>query len=256
MDALAYQQFLGLEKTHWWFIGRRRIFFELLKRFLPKKDDLLIMDVGCGYGGMLEGLSELGNAMGMEIDLDSARASLDRGCGGICLGSGYDMPIREDSVDLFTLFDAIEHIEDDEKVVNQCAKALKPGGHIMITVPAYQFLYADNDRIAQHLRRYTRPRLKRIVRNAGLEVVKATHYNVLLFPLILPAVLLIKIKEKLRGPIGPERQGSTNLSYKYPGVLSMLLREIFSSERFFLPWISMPFGHSIALIARKPMDAS
>ncbi|MFH1999669.1 MAG: methyltransferase domain-containing protein [Planctomycetota bacterium] len=256
MDELAYRQFLELEKTHWWFIGRRRIFFTLLHRFLPKTNGLLIMDVGCGFGGMLEGLSEMGDVMGMEIDMHSARACLERGFKGICLGSGYDMPLKPCSLDLITLFDAIEHIEDDQKVVHQCAESLKPGGHIMITVPAYQFLYADNDRIARHMRRYTRPRLKQVVEEAGLNVVKATHFNVLLFPLILPAVLLLKAKEALRGPIPEDRSGSTNLSYKYPWILSYILKTLFSSERFFLTRVSMPFGHSIAMIARKPIDVS
>lgn len=256
MDQLAYKQFLELEKTHWWFIGRRNIFFTLLERFLPKANGRRIMDVGCGFGGMLEGLAGLGHVMGMEIDIESAQACRDRGFGGICLGSGYDLPVQPESLDLVTLFDAIEHIEDDERVLEQCAGALKPGGHIMITVPAYQFLYADNDRIAHHLRRYTLSRLRRIVRAAGLEVVKGTYYNVVLFPLILPAVLLLKLKQKLRGPLTEGETGSTNLTYKYPRLLTDLLKTVFSMERHFLTRISMPFGHSIALIARKPIDLS
>ncbi|MHC4941734.1 MAG: class I SAM-dependent methyltransferase [Planctomycetota bacterium] len=251
MDDLAYKQFLKLEKTHWWFIGRRNIFFTLLDHHLGEKNDLRIMDVGCGFGGMLDGLSGLGHAMGMEIDLDSAKACQERGFSGMCLGSGYDMPVRTGSLDLITLFDAIEHIEDDERVVRQCAEALKPGGHLMITVPAYQFLYADNDRIAHHLRRYSLPRLKRIVRSADLDVVKGTHYNILLFPLILPAVLLLKLKQKIRGPLKEGREGATNLSYNYPRIVAFLLKTIFSSERHLLKYVSIPFGHSIALIARK-----
>jgi SAM-dependent methyltransferase len=251
MDELAYQQFLTLEKTHWWFIGRRRIFFTLLERFLPRKENRLIMDVGCGFGGMLEGLSRFGHVMGLEIDLDSAKACRERGF-GMCVGSGYDLPVHPGSLDLVTLFDAIEHIEDDERVVQQCAESLKPGGHLMITVPAYQFLFADNDRLAHHLRRYTRGRLKRIVKAAGLSVVKATHFNVVLFPLILPAVLLLKAKQAMRGPLEEGETAKTNLSYEYPKVLSFTLESLFSGERHFLKHISMPFGHSIALIARKP----
>ncbi len=252
MDKVAYQQFLNLEKTHWWFIGRRTIFFSLLDKFLPEKDGLLILDVGCGFGGMLDGLSRLGHAMGIEIDMESAKVCRDRGFKGICLGSGYDLPIREKSLDLITIFDAIEHIKDDEKVVRQCATALKPGGHIMITVPAYQFLYADNDRVSHHLRRYTLSKLKCLTHSAGLEVIKGTYFNVILFPLILPAVMLIKIKQAIRGPIPEGKKGSTNLSYKYPSLLSFILRTIFCSERHLLKRISMPFGHSIVLIARKP----
>jgi len=251
MDELAYKQFMKLEKNHWWFNGRRRVIFHLLKQYLPKSDDLKIMDVGCGYGGMLPGLSELGNVMGMEVDLDSAKSCKERGFHRICIGSGYTMPLKSRSLDIITLFDVIEHIEDDEKVVKQCASALKTGGRIMITVPAYQFLFANNDRIARHMRRYTLSRLKKIVKSAGLEVVKGTYYNVLLFPIILPAVLMLKVRQKLNGPLKPGQTGATNLSYKYPKFIKNTLEWIFSSERRILSKISSPFGHSIILIAKK-----
>ena len=251
MDELAYRQFLKLEQTHWWFNGRRRILFTLLGRYLPADQDLKIMDVGCGYGGMLESLSERGRVMGLEIDLEPAVFCRERGFSGVCQGSGYNLPVRPGSLDLITLFDTIEHIENDEKVLEECAKALKPGGHLMVTVPAYQFLFADNDRIAHHQRRYTLSRLKRITHATGLKVLKGTYYNVFLFPIILPVILVLKMKQALRGPLKTGDKAATNLSYHYPGPLRFVLETIFSSERFILPCISAPFGHSIAMIARK-----
>ncbi len=251
MEALAYRQFLKLEQSHWWFIGRRRILFTLLDRHLAGTSGLKILDVGCGYGGMLFPLSKRGEVMGMEIDLEPARFCQERGFNAICLGSGYDLPFRTGSLDLITLFDTIEHIENDAKVIAECAGALKPGGLLMITVPAYPFLYADNDRIAHHYRRYRLSRLKRLVKAPGLEIVKATYFNVFLFPLIVPAILLLKIKQALRGPLKKEEAGSTNLSYRYPRPLRLLLETVFSFERHFLKRVSSPFGHSIALIARK-----
>jgi len=251
MDDLAYNQFLTLEKTHWWFIGRRRIFFHLLRKQLPKANNLKILDLGCGFGGMLDGLSDFGQPMGMEIDMESAQFCKKRGYREICLGSGYTLPIKKNSLDLITLFDAIEHIEDDEKVIEQCAGVLKPNGHIMITVPAYQFLYADNDRLAMHLRRYTLSRLKKLVTNAGFDVIKGSYFNVILFPLILPAVLMLKLKQKIRGPLKPDQTGTTNLSYQYPKPIKVLLERILSWERHLLSFISAPLGHSILLIAKK-----
>jgi SAM-dependent methyltransferase len=251
MDDLAYNQFLKLEKTHWWFIGRRRIVNAVLSRYLEYDPDRLIMDVGCGFGGMLEGLSRHGHAMGMEIDLKSARLCKERGYDPICLGSGYTLPIQENTLDLITLFDALEHIEDDRKVITQCAAALKPAGHLLITVPAYQFLFAENDRVAHHLRRYTLSDLKRKVHAAGLKTLKGSYYNFLLFPPILCAVMLLKAKQALRGPLPPGRTGATNLSYRYPGPVHSLLRKIFCLESRLLTRLSAPFGHSIVLLARK-----
>ncbi len=252
MDKLAYRQFCKLDRSHWWLIGRRRIFFSLLDHFLPNKNDLLILDIGCGYGGMLEGLSRYGHAMGLEIYLESAKFSTHRGFGGICLGSGYALPVRPNSLDLITLFDTIEHIEDDQRVINQCRESIRPGGHVMITVPAYQFLFSDNDRISHHFHRYTRGQLIKIVKAGGLEVVKATYFNVLLFPLILPAVLLLKTIQAICGTHDKgSEDGKTNLSYKMPKPVTSILTAIFSFERHFLTHISSPFGHSIALIAKK-----
>jgi SAM-dependent methyltransferase len=211
------------------------------------------MDVGCGYGGMLEGLSRYGHTIGLEVALEAAKFCKQRQIGDVCLGSGYALPVQSGTLDLITLFDAIEHIEDDQKVVLQCRDALKPGGHLMITVPAYQFLYADNDRISHHFRRYTRSQLIKIVEKEGLEVVKATYFNVLLFPLILPAVLLLKLIQAIRGTHDRGVDGGqTNLSYSLPKPISAGLKAIFSSERKILTRISAPFGHSIALIAKKP----
>ncbi len=253
MDELTYRQFCELDRTHWWLVGRRRIFFALLEHFLPVQSDLLILDIGCGYGGMFEGLSRHGHVMGLEIDLESAKFCNRRGFGGTCLGTGYALPILPGSLDLITLFDTIEHIEDDQRVILQCRDALKPGGQVMITVPAYQFLYADNDRLSHHFRRYTRSQLIKLVEGGGLEVKKATYYNVLLFPLILPAVLLLKLIQVFRGTHNKGCEGGkTNLSYKLPNLLAATLTAIFSSEQHLLTRISAPFGHSIAIIARKP----
>ena len=211
------------------------------------------MDVGCGYGGMLEGLSRYGQVMGLEVELESAKFCIRRGFEHICLGSGYALPVPPDSLDLITLFDTIEHIEDDQQVINQCRESLRPGGHVMITVPAYQFLFSDNDRISHHFRRYTRGQLVKIVEAGGLEVVKATYFNVLLFPLILPAVLFLKTIQAILGTHDKGSEGGkTNLSYKMPKTVSSILAAVFSSERHILTHISSPFGHSIAVIARKP----
>lgn len=256
MEELAYHQFLKLENTHWWFRGRRRILFHLLDKYIPAREDLKIMDVGCGYGGMLDGLSERGYVLGMEVDMGSARFCRERGFKGVCLGSGYRLPLLQDSVDVITLFDTIEHIDNDEKVLGECVRALKPGGFIMVSVPAYQFLYADNDRMAHHKRRYTLSQLKRKVGRAGAEKVKGTYYNVILFPLILPVILLLKAKQALRGPLPPGEIGASNLSYRYPRLVRAVLEFIFSSERHILSRISSPFGHSIALIARKKQGPS
>jgi SAM-dependent methyltransferase len=245
MDDLASRQFLDLERVHWWFEGRRRVFFALLHRHLPKRRNLKILDVGCGVGGMMRELRAFGEPAGLEISLPMLRLAKERGFSRVLCGSADALPVRDRSIDLVTAFDCIEHLDDDQRALRAFHRALHPDGHVFLSVPAYQFLYAENDRVAQHKRRYTRSGLVRKLREAGFEVVRATYVNALLFPVILPAVLGLKVRQRLF-PRPPE----TNLSYMPGGWMNRLLATVFGGERHLLRFANFPAGHSIAVLAR------
>ncbi|MEM7306022.1 MAG: class I SAM-dependent methyltransferase [Planctomycetota bacterium] len=251
MEANAYKQFLELERTHWWFRGRRTVYFGLLRHHLngsgaPKR----VLDLGCGMGGFLEGLGEIGERITpSDISLESLGHCADRGFPHGILSSGYSLPFADDSFDLVCMFDAIEHIPDDHTVMREVARVLRPGGHVFVSVPAYQFLFANNDRVAQHQRRYTRGMLRGVFEQAGLTVERNTHSNVFLFPLILPAVLGIKLIETLfPRKLDPEH---TNLSWPIPGFVHDFLHACFAAELPISRRFDWPAGHSIAAIARK-----
>jgi len=248
MEGVAYEQFLGLERDHWWFIGRRRCYFTLLEHFLKNARDLRVLDVGCGVGGMLPELARFGKPIGIDSDRRSIEICRERGFPNSFLGGGMDIPAQSGCADLVTFFDCIEHLPDDERALRDANRVLRAGGHLFISVPAYQFLYSNNDKVAHHFRRYTRGELVRKVRAAGFEVVKATYVNVTLFPLILPAVLLFKLKEALFPKLDDTR---TNLSHVPARPINSLLAAIFGGEGKLLRYLSAPFGHSLALIARK-----
>ncbi|MEX1025448.1 MAG: class I SAM-dependent methyltransferase [Planctomycetota bacterium] len=258
MDAKAYEQFLVLERTHWWFRGRRAVYFGLLEHHLAGDRLESVLDLGCGMGGFLDGLSKVGEAVyPCDIDLESLAHCADRGYRNGVVSSGYRLPYRDASFDLVCMFDAIEHIEDDARAMSEVARVLKPGGRILVSVPAYQFLYANNDRIAQHYRRYTRGSLRRLFEGAGLVVERSTHTNVFLFPLILPAVLALKTFERLFAKEADPKH--TNLSWPIPGplhdVLHDLLYRVFRAELPLTRHFDWPVGHSIAAIAEKPANA-
>ncbi len=251
MDSNAYRQFLQLERTHWWFRGRRKVYFGLLRHFLGGRSVRRALDLGCGMGGFLEGLSEsCERVFPSDISLESLKRCRERGFGDCAVSSGYALPYRDASFDLVCMFDAIEHIPDDARVMAEVARVLEPGGLVLVTVPAYQFLYANNDRIANHLRRYTRGRLERLFSEAGLEVRRNTHSNVFLFPLILPTVLGIKVLEKLF-PSRTAESDHTNLSWPIPRFVHDLLYGTFAAELPFTRHFDWPVGHSIAAIAQK-----
>jgi SAM-dependent methyltransferase len=201
-------------------------------------------------GGFLSGLAELG---GRVFPADISHASLahcrDRGFTGGVVIDGYALPYADASFDLVCMFDTIEHIPDDERVMKEVARVLAPGGRVFVSVPAYQFLYSNNDRIARHQRRYTRAGLRRLFASAGLTVERNTHSNVFLFPLILPAVLAIKCAEALV-PARGDRQ-HTNLTWPLPAFAHRLLYSAFAAELALSRRVDVPAGHSIAAIARK-----
>lgn len=248
MDDLATRQFLELERRHWWFEGRRRVFFSVLRRHLGAAGRLRILDVGCGVGGMMQELREFGEPAGLELSLEMLRRARERGFPRLLCGSAEALPVQPASLDLVTAFDCIEHLEHDREALAGFARALRPGGHLFLSVPAYQFLYAQNDRIARHQRRYRRGVLRRRVEEAGFEVLQSSYINAFLFPLILPAVLLLKWKQRLKPRATPE----TNLSYVPPAPLNRLLAWIFGSEGRWLGFLSFPAGHSLILLARRP----
>ena len=251
MEAKAYRQFLDLERKHWWFRGRRTVYFGLLRHHLNGSRPARVLDLGCGMGGFMPGLREIGEEVfGSDVSVESLTRCRERGFRSCVASSGYSLPFMDGSFDLVCLFDAIEHIEDDRAVMGEVARVLRPGGLVLVTVPAYQFLYANNDRVAQHIRRYRRTRLRELFTQAGLATERNTYSNVFLFPIILPTVIALKIYEIfiLRRQIPTH----TNLSWPLPGFVQSLLYRVFATELPFSKRFNWPAGHSILAIARRP----
>jgi SAM-dependent methyltransferase len=246
LEATANKQFVELERTHFWFVGRRRIFFHLLDLELAGRGPMRILDVGCGAGGMVEPLARYGQVTGVDSSPELVELCHSRGLENVVVGDAYELPVGDGSIDLVTLFDTIEHIPDDGRALRESRRALAPGGLVFISTPAYQFLYANNDRVAHHERRYTVHQLRRKLVAADLTPVKLTYFNTLLFPAILPAVLAKKLQERIRAP-----GDRTNLSHAVNPILNRALAAAMGSERHLLTRHNLPFGHSIIAIGRR-----
>lgn len=253
MDRKAFELFAKLEERHWWFVGRRRLYVPLLEHVLTRRlghppRNLRVADVGCGVGGFLAPLAKLGHVFGLELDEPALEFAAAHDRGPLAAGRCDQLPLPDDSIDVATLWDVLEHTEDDLAVLREVVRCLRPGGHVAVSVPAYQFLFANNDRVAHHHRRYTRGMLLKRMAAAGLTPVKATYVNVILAPAIIPAVLLLKLKERL---MGRSQADANNLSFSTPRPLNALLATIFSGERHLLRHLSAPFGHSLFVVAAK-----
>lgn len=252
MERVAYERFAELEDTHFWFVSRRRIFFDLLDRALAGRRNLRVLEVGCGAGGMLGPLQRYGRVTGMDIDREYLGYCRNRGFGRLLCGSGHDLPFADATFDVVALFDTLEHIPDEARALAEVRRVLRPGGTVFVSAPAYEWLWSNNDDIAHHQRRYTRGRLRRALEGAGLHTEKVSYFNTLLLPLIVPSVFW----QKFVGWLGRLPAGFNNTTVRVPAPLNWLFTRMMSGERFALRHADLPLGHSLLAIARRDGEAA
>jgi SAM-dependent methyltransferase len=242
VDPHIYQQMRSLEEQHWWFSGRRRIVGKMLDSLeLPKQ--ARILDAGCGTGGNLRFLSSFGEVTGVEIDDGAADLARERGTWPVLNGSLPDkMPFAERQFDLIVLLDVLEHIDEDVASLHSLQNLLAPGGYLVLTVPAFQFLWSPHDEEHHHKRRYRATGLQEIIQSAGLQLCYMSYFNTLLFPLVA-AIRLVR-------RVFPARKVGQDVQLPKPAV-NRMLEALFSSECYWIGRHRMPFGVSLMAVARK-----
>jgi SAM-dependent methyltransferase len=172
---------LAVDEQHWWYRGRRRVIAaELAQLDLP--ENARVLDAGCGSGRTMVDLRRYGDVVGIELSEDAAELARSRGCGEVVGGRVEELPWEADTFDLITCLDVIEHTPDDRVALRELRRVAKPGGWLLVTVPAYQALWSSHDIANQHYRRYARRSLRLASVEAGWEVVRVTSFNSLLLP--------------------------------------------------------------------------
>ena len=241
MDQQIYTLHRENEKEHWWYKGRRKIISLLVKEFIVKKKKIKILDFGAGSGTNTIMLSKYGDVYVYEKDKKS-QEYLKKKFDKINNIFVLERINKNDLFDFIVATDVIEHINDDETVIKILFNALKKDGNILLTVPAYNFLYNERDKLIGHFRRYNNKMLKNLTKEY-FKIIKLSYYNFFLFPLSLILFVMIKII-KIKSFI-------TSAEKTPNSILNNFLYRIFSSERFFLKYINFPFGNSIVFFARK-----
>ncbi len=244
MHPETYRLMAEVEERHWWFRARRDITGAAIAR-LGLAPGARVLEAGCGTGGNLAMLSGFGTVRAFEPDpaaLEVARAK--RRAEVVPGGLPDGLPADLLDLDLVCAFDVLEHIDDDRAAAAALCARLRHGGHLVVTVPAFAWLWSRHDDAVAHKRRYTRGELVRVLREAGLEIERCSYFNTLLFPL----VALVRVGRRL---LRLEGDGTGEMAL--PGnLLNRLLYAIFAAERHLLETVDLPFGVSLLAVARRP----
>jgi SAM-dependent methyltransferase len=180
------------EDRHWWYRGRRSVLEHVISGLgLPAR--ARILDAGCGSGRNMVDFARHGVVTGIELSPTSVRLARARGAGEVTEGSVLEMPFASDSFDLAASLDVIEHLDDDLGALVELRRVVAPGGALLVTVPAYQWLWSGHDEINHHHRRYTRGSLQRTGEQAGWEQVRTTYFN----SLLLPVAIVLRVLDRL-----------------------------------------------------------
>ncbi len=172
------------EDRHWWYRGRRDVLARVIAALdLPRP--ARILDAGCGSGRNMVDLVPLGTVTGVELSATSVRLARERNVGEVIEGSVLETPFDADSFDLAVSLDVIEHLEDDLAALRELRRVVSPGGALLVTVPAYQWLWSGHDVINHHHRRYTRRSLQVVAEQAGWKQTRTSYFNSLLLPVAI-----------------------------------------------------------------------
>jgi len=239
MDAAYVAVHLEEDRSHWWFRGRLAVIVAALRRALPP-GRVRLLELGCGSGNVLASLTQFGEAVGMDAHPDLVAAGR---AAGLDVRTGRlpdDLGVAPGWAEVVLLLDVLEHLDDDLAALRAARAALGEGGLVVVTVPAYQWLWSGHDEVLGHRRRYTAARLRAAVERAGFTVLRVSYFNTLLFPLLLAA----RAWKRLRGDRGHDL-------HRPPAPINRLLERVFAFERHLVPRAALPFGSSLLLIGRR-----
>jgi len=243
VDPKEYEIMYRAEQSHWWYQGMAAVTRSILEIFYLPGSGLAILDAGCGTGAGLLFLSQYGSVIGLDISPYALRFCADRGCKEVTRASVMALPFRDEAFDLVTSFDILyfEGIHD-ETALQETARILRPGGRLLIRVPAFDWLRGTHDARVSTAHRYTSKELADKLVTEGFKVEFISYANMILFPL----ALFKRFAEKWR----PAPQHDSDIAVNV-GAFSGLLRSCLVLESHLIRHRRFPFGLSVIAVAKK-----
>lgn len=248
MDQSVFEKVHRLQKEGFWFwAGRNKITLALLEKHDLQISDHVILDIGSSEGAFLDYLkSRRLKFTGIDIDEKAIEFCRKRGLGdNIRYGNIKDIPFEEESFNIVTALDIVEHVDDDLKAMREINRILVRGGISLIIVPAYQWLWSKNDVAYHHQRRYSRKSFIQLAEKGGLKIEQWSYFNFFLFPAFV-VITLFSI-------LFPGKVKTSSVLKPLPGPVNYLLKQIIFFEIWLITklGISLPFGSSMIFVLRK-----
>jgi SAM-dependent methyltransferase len=247
MDQRLMKAMLDVDEHHWWYRGRRRIIRAELDR-LPLPAGADVLDAGCGSGRTLEELTGYGRVSGIELSPEAARVARDRGDFDVRIGRLEELPWQPATFELITCLDVIEHTPDDRVTLRELRRVSKPGGWLLVTVPAYQALWSQHDEANHHFRRYARRTLRAAALEAGWSVQRMTSFN----SVLLAPAAAVRLARRRRERANGQADYTPDLQLG-PAWLNGILERPLQAEA---SWLgrgrTLPAGLSLLAVMRNP----
>lgn len=244
MELQRYDILYKNEADFWWFKGRR-ILLERILKDLPNKSSLKILDTGSCTGYNLHLLNKYGKAYGVDVEKKAVEYCKKRGFERMSLlKNGMKLPFKDNSFDVITCLDVLEHIKEDENYLKELNRVLKPKGKLIIFVPAIQLLWSQLDVKSYHQRRYTISELNKKAKKTKFLINEIKYFNYILFWPMLPFRLIQKLPFFKKNEFGSDLIVNNKL-------INQLLYFIFAFDIWSTKWFSPPIGVSIFLVAEK-----
>ncbi len=248
MDQDYEAKYHVLEDRHWWFRARRDLVMSLVNHYSPKRSSR-ILEIGCSSGALMRRLAAQGyqSVMGIDVSEQAVAECERRGLGNARLMDAQKLDFPDLSFDTLTASDVLEHLEDDARALREWHRVLKPGGVVIIFVPAFAGLWSEHDVANHHFRRYELNDLVEKARAAGFVLERRAYWNIALF---LPIAVVRRVRKFL-----PKREtpGTPDSDlFPPPALLNWLLYNVLRGENavFRRGW-NFPFGVSAMVVGRK-----
>lgn len=239
MRTDLYEDMYKTEDVHWWHIAKRKFVEQFITAYIQKKE-LTILDVGCGTGKNIEALSRYGDVWGVDSSPEALLFCKKRALIHVKKGEAEHLPFNKGTFDLVCVLDVLEHV-DDERAIGEIKRVLKPNGFVIVTVPAFWWLWSKWDEVLHHKRRYTKKHIEEILTKEGFIVLRNTYIHSFL---VIPSLIIRKVKQ-----ISPKTYTSDFQINNT--IINNLLLFVSKLEQMWINRYDMPFGTSVLCIAQK-----